>query len=267
MIINEMIESYQEQGLNEFFAKIKVLQDIFMIKLEKSKYSNNITFKGGTVMFQITKEKRRTTKDLDIDLINLGLDRITSIINEIGKWDEETKTTFYVLENKTEKLSHEDYEGKRLFLEFKDEKLYKTEMLIDIGVHKHLEINQEILFFDVIGSKKGVELLANPIEQMIVEKTSAIIKFGTFTTRIKDIFDIYYLINNSKYKKDVVLEYIKILFLKTEKTKSILEYKKRIKETLSSKRIKNKLNESDNWLDVESEDIVESIIKFFNSLK
>ena len=140
-------------------------------------------------------------------------------------------------------------------------------MLIDIGVHKHLEINQEILFFDVIGSKKGVELLANPIEQMIVEKTSAIIKFSTFTTRIKDIFDIYYLINNSKYKKDVVLEYIKILFLKTEKTKSILEYKKRIKETLSSKRIKNKLNESDNWLDVESEDIVESIIKFFNSLK
>ncbi len=267
MIIKDLIKSYQNQGFKLANAETKVCQDLFMYKLSKSKYASCITFKGGTVMYEITKESRRATKDLDVDVINLSIaeETITKIVNEIGKKDNETKTSFRVLKNKTEDLKHRSYKGKRFYLEFKDQKGDKLELALDVGVHKHSEIKQTSLVFDIFESGRKVSLLVNPIEQMIVEKTSSIIDFGIFTTRIKDFYDLYYLINYQEYEKELIVETIIRMYINTNKVNGLEEYNNKIQEILSSPTIKTKMG-TNNWLDVGNEEVLSSLKTFFDSL-
>ena len=50
----EQINKYIEEGYNDIYASAKVAQDIILSYLFNSKYKNNITIKGGVVMFNLT---------------------------------------------------------------------------------------------------------------------------------------------------------------------------------------------------------------------
>ena len=59
----------------------------------------------------------------------------------------------------------------------------------------------------------SVTLLANSKEQICVEKIKSLLKFGITSTRYKDIFDIYYLINKNDFDKQHFLNYLdKLIF-------------------------------------------------------
>lgn len=75
---------------------------------------------------------------------------------------------------------------------------------IDLGVHNRLQIEQEEYCFDVGFDNEGACLLINSKEQMLTEKLRAILKFGVFSTRYKDVFDICYL--SSLVDKDKLLK-------------------------------------------------------------
>lgn len=61
---------------------------------------------------------------------------------------------------------------------------------IDFGVHNKFQIEQEEYCFDIGFDNEGASLLINSKEQMLTEKLRSILKFGVFSTRYKDIFDI-----------------------------------------------------------------------------
>lgn len=54
-------------------------------------------------------------------------------------------------------------------------------------------IEQEEYCFDIAYDDEGASLLVNSNEQMLSEKLRSLLKFGTFSTRFKDIYDMYYL--------------------------------------------------------------------------
>ena len=55
-----------------------------------------------------------------------------------------------------------------------------------------MEIEQEEYCFDIAFDNEGASLLINTREQMFAEKLRSLLKFGTFSTRYKDIYDMYY---------------------------------------------------------------------------
>ena len=69
MYIYELVNKYVAAGYSEEDAIPKVAQDIVLLKIGNSKYSKNITVKGGVVMHNISKDMRRATRDMDIDFI------------------------------------------------------------------------------------------------------------------------------------------------------------------------------------------------------
>ena len=69
MNIKDAILFYQNKGYEYADAESKVSQDIVLSKIWNSKYKNNITIKGGVVMYNISNNIRRATRDLDIDFI------------------------------------------------------------------------------------------------------------------------------------------------------------------------------------------------------
>ena len=83
-------------------------------------------------------------------------------------------------------------------------------------MHKDIDIDQDELCFDLGIDSNSVTLLANSKEQICVEKIKSLLKFGITSTRYKDIFDIYYLINKSDFDKRRFLNYLDKLIFRNE---------------------------------------------------
>lgn len=81
--INNLVNKYIDEGYEEIYANAKVAQDIVLTYLFKSKYKNNVTIKGGIVMYNLSNNARRATIDIDLDLIRIYLadDNLYNIFN------------------------------------------------------------------------------------------------------------------------------------------------------------------------------------------
>ena len=111
--------------------------------------------------------------------------------------------------------------------------------------------------------------LINSKEQIIVEKLKSLLKFGITSTRFKDIFDFYYLINNENLDKDKLIKYISILIFQDENMReyTIEDISKRLTSILNNSRFKSRIGTANNnWLDVPIEDVIESILNYFEGL-
>ena len=96
---------------------------------------------------------------------------------------------------KIENLKHQDYEGKRVYVNIKDSFNQQLSSKIDIGVHKYLLLPQNEYCFDIFASDESASLLINSKEQVFTEKLKSLLRFGYLSTRFKDVYDIYFLSN------------------------------------------------------------------------
>jgi predicted nucleotidyltransferase component of viral defense system len=256
MNIKEAIIAYQRHGYEYADAESKVSQDIILSKIESSRYKNNITIKGGVVMHNISNDIRRATRDLDIDFIRYSLeeDSIKNFINALNNGEDNIKIEII---GKIMPLHHQDYDGKRVHIKINDD--YGNTMFtkLDIGVHKLFELNQDEYCFDMSLINKKVNLLINSKEQIFVEKLKSLLKMGIRSTRYKDLFDFYYLINIAGLDKEKVIKSIEILIFNDNimRENSMLDIFNRLNSILKSRRYLNNLNNSVvNWLDIPIDD-------------
>ena len=145
MNITNMIRKYRDEGYVVADAESKTAQDIILSKISKSKFKEHITIKGGVVMHSISKDKRRATRDLDLDFIKYSLDD-DSIKDFIKLLDNVDDGIYISVDGEIKPLHHQDYDGKRVFIKIKDEYNNEINTKIDIGVHKLFEIMQDDYF-------------------------------------------------------------------------------------------------------------------------
>lgn len=196
MNIKDAILFYQNKGYEYADAESKVSQDIVLSKMWNSKYKNNITIKGGVVMYNISNNIRRATRDLDIDFIKYSLED-ESIRNFIYSLNNDKDNIKIEIVGNIASLHHQDYDGKRVLIKISDEHGNSINTKLDIGVHKLFELEQEEYYFDLSLINKQINLFINSKEQIFVKKLKSLLKLGFVSTRYKDIFDFYYLVNIS----------------------------------------------------------------------
>lgn len=268
MNLNELIEKCVESGYKRDDAISKVAQDIILLKISKSSFSSSITIKGGVVMHSISGDKRRATRDLDLDFIKYSLED-NSIYNFISKLNVVNDGIHIEIEGKLEKLHHQDYDGKRVNIKLTDSNGYIINTKLDIGVHKLFDIEQDRYCFDLGIMNESVSLLINSKEQIFAEKLKSLLKFGITSTRYKDVFDFYYLINYERIDKTKLIHYIDILIfqdslMKETDFESIIS---RIQMIFKNRRYKIMLSgANNNWLNIPVENVIDNIFKFLSSL-
>lgn len=268
MNIKDAILFYQNKGYEYADAESKVSQDIVLSKIWNSKYKNNITIKGGVVMYNISNNIRRATRDLDIDFIKYSLED-ESIRNFIYSLNNDKDNIKIEIVGNIASLHHQDYDGKRVLIKISDKYGNSINTKLDIGVHKLFELEQEEYYFDLSLINKQINLLINSKEQIFVEKLKSLLKLGFVSTRYKDIFDFYYLVNISKLNKKKLLKNIEILIFNDDKMRenNIEDILNRLSKTLKSSRYINHLNDSVvNWLDIPIEDAINSLLKYIEEL-
>lgn len=255
----------QKDGYSQANAEAKLCQDIIVKAISNSTLNRNITIKGGVVMRSLSDNVRRATQDLDIDFIKYSISD-----NSIAKFVRELNCVDGVNINvagKIEELKHQDYKGKRIHIKVSDNEGNSITMKLDIGVHKDLDIEQEEYCYDICFDDDSASVLINSKEQMITEKLKSLLRFGTRSTRYKDVFDICYLSDYVDYEKlyKCVKKYIyDDISLEVNDSEDII---KRIKKVFSNERYKNQVERSKkNWLEISIDDVFKKNIHFFENV-
>ena len=189
--LEKMAALYVAEGYSELLAEARVCQDIVLKAISESTMNRSVTIKGGVVMRSITGDVRRATRDIDFDFIKYSIDE-PAIHDFIQKLNVLEGITLRI-SGPVEELSQQEYRGKRIWVVIQDDSGHSFKTKMDLGVHKNMQIEQEEYCFDVCHDDEGVSLLMNSKEQIFAEKLRALVKFGTFSGRVKDVFDLCYL--------------------------------------------------------------------------
>ena len=219
-------------------------------------------------MHSISKDLRRATRDMDLDFIKYSLEdnSIIRFIEELSNVDDGIKIK---IDGEIKELHHQDYDWKRVNIELFDKYGNKLKTKLDIGVHKLLDIKQDEYCFDLSIINKNANLLINSKEQIFVEKIKSLLKLGFRSTRYKDLFDFYYLINKTELDKEKLMNCFNILIFKDEtmRENNIKDVVNRLQMTFNSNAYRNHLsNPKNNWLDITVDDAIMSVLKYIKSL-
>lgn len=265
MKIQSMIDEVILLGYSMQDARAKVCQDIILQAIASSALSRTVTIKGGVVMREITHNIRRSTQDIDIDFIRYSLsdESIDNFINTINCLpDISIKRIGEIIE-----LNQQDYHGKSIKIVISDNNGTLLQSKIDFGVHRYLKIDQEEYCFDISNSVEGASLLINSIEQMFTEKLKSLLKFGTFSTRYKDIYDMYYCCNKLNIDKLKACIYTYIYLDSKMRENNIHAIINRVTKIFNNQEYKIRVDNSDKrWLDEPIDNIVTTILLFLNKL-
>ena len=264
--LNEMVLKYESQGYALDYAEARVCQDIILRCIADGSLNRNVTIKGGVVMRSITGNIRRATQDIDLDFIRYSLDddAIRAFIKRINCLDG----IKIEVKGKIRKLSHQDYDGKRVFVRISDDRGNSLESKLDLGVHKNMEIEQEEYCFDVCMDDDGASLLMNSREQIFTEKLKSLLKLGVFTTRFKDIPDLCYL--SEHVEMDRLRKCMDTYILEDDamRENTMAQVINRIRKVLFSRRFRTNFEgeEAANWLGWNADREFNMLVDFLEKL-
>ena len=267
MTLLDRISEKKSKGYIDEIASGIVGQEIIIKAISMSSMADRVLLKGGIVMYNITSNARRATRDLDFDFIHYDISNNSNIdlfVDLLNRRSEYNIKRFGEITT----LHQEDYQGKRVYLEIKD-KTYSFRIKLDIGVHTLFAIEQTSIEFRFNQNGDTITLFANPVEQIIAEKLYSLAKHGVTSTRYKDVFDVYYLINNQPINRRVLNECITLLIeYGKSNVKDIEDLCERIKDTFDSKLWYQRLLSSDqNWIEINNyQELLNKVVDYIYSL-
>lgn len=264
--LEELAWTIRNDGYSEVNAEAKVCQDIVLKAISNSSLNRNVTIKGGVVMRSITGNSRRTTQDMDLDFIRYSLsnEAIRSFISMLNCLEGITIR----IDGEITELSQQDYNGKRVLVIIEDDTGHSFKSKIDLGIHKHLQIEQDEYCFDVCLDDVGASLLINSKEQIFTEKLKSLLRFGPLSTRYKDIFDLFYLSEHVERERVRKCLNIYILTNSEMRENDMATLMRRVNQTFSDKLYCHNIERSTrvNWLGINVHDAFTKITTFLESL-
>ena len=165
-------------------------------RISISKYKDNFILKGGMLISAMLGIDSRTTMDMDTTIKGFPLtkDNITNIMDEICNIEIDDNVTLKI--NKVELIREDDdYGGYRITFEAKYNNEMPVIMKIDITTGDKITYKEIKYSFTLMLEDRKIQIWSYNVETIIAEKFEAIVKRGVLSTRIRDYYDVYMLIN------------------------------------------------------------------------
>ena len=188
-------------NLSHHFHQMFFFEHVLM-RLEKSEYKDNLILKGGVLLSSIIGNDLRTTKDIDATLkgLPLTIEMVEEIFKEILSVDIKDNVYFELVSIKDIWITDE-YGGFRLNIKGTFYKI-RTNFFIEITTGDIITPREIKYKYSSIFEDKKINIMAYTIETIIAEKFESIISKNITTTRAKDFYDLYMLIDNHKDEID-----------------------------------------------------------------
>ena len=266
MKLDDIRNAYISEGIGYLDAGSRASHDVVLSLIARASITEHVTIKGGVVMQYITGSSRRATTDLDLDFIRYSLNEET-VKSFVDRLSNQSDNISIDITAPIEELKHQDYKGLRAYIRITDSDGTSIETKLDIGVHKDVSMEQMVYCFDLGKLDDSVSLLVNSKEQIFLEKLKSLLRLGVFTTRFKDIFDMFWLVSQGDLNKTVLLSNIESAIFNdsTMRENSIEDISIRLNSVLWDPRFINALAKSNryNWLGVEIQQVADMLLNFF----
>lgn len=237
-------------------------------RISISKYKDNFILKGGMLISAMIGIDSRTTMDMDTTVKGFPLtkDNITNIMDEICNIEIDDNVTLKI--NKVELIREDDdYGGYRITFEAKYNNEMPVIMKIDITTGDKITYKEIEYSFTLMLEDRKIQIWSYNVETIIAEKFEAIVKRGVLSTRIRDYYDVYMLINTqSKIIDKKTLKDALTLTAQYRGTSEIIKDWKKVVEKIandSKMRQQWKRYQKDNFYaeEIEYKDLINAISK------
>ena len=253
-------------------AAQSVLQTYMLEKLLErisiSKYKDNFILKGGMLISAMLGIDSRTTMDMDTTIKGLPLtkDNITNIMDEICNIEIDDNVTLKI--NKVELIREDDdYGGYRITFEAKYNNEMPVIMKIDITTGDKITYKEIEYSFTLMLEDRKIQIWSYNVETIIAEKFEAIVKRGVLSTRIRDYYDVYMLINtqNKIIDKKTLKDAITLTAQHRGTNEIIKDWKKIVEKIANDSKMRQqwKRYQKDNFYaeEIEYDDLINAISK------
>ena len=189
-------------------------QEEFLRRLEKSKYVDNFVLKGGLFIYTLTEFESRVTMDIDLLLQKLPNtpEELEPIIMDIISTDTGNDYVKFELKGIQPISIAKKYAGISASL-VAVIKNTRTPIKIDFGVGDVIVPSKEKRSIPTqLDEFKKPVINTYSLETTIAEKVDAILDLMEYSSRMKDYYDLYYLLTHFKFDSDSLAEAIKKSF-------------------------------------------------------
>lgn len=185
------------QGLIRIF-----IMERFLERVSVSRYHTQFILKGGMLVASFIGVDLRSTMDVDatVKALSLTENDAKRIIQEIIDMPMEDGINFEIVSCK-EIMSDFEYPGVRMMIEARLDRL-RQQFKIDISTDdvitpSAIEYDYKLLFED-----RTIRVMTYNLETVLSEKLQTVLQRDVVNTRMRDFYDLFYLLKEQKNSID-----------------------------------------------------------------
>jgi predicted nucleotidyltransferase component of viral defense system len=197
----------KQRQLNYQLVLINYFQERLLFRLSKSRYAEDFILKGGLFIYAYHKQITRPTKDADLlsTFSPLDEDKLVQIFSFIAamKFDDGVEFDSQNI-SKTPINKNQQEPGLRLGITGSIDTIHQT-IKIDIAFGDVIIPEPQFINYpNLLSDMEPISIKAYSIESVLAEKIHAIISLGYANSRMKDIYDVYHILEKEKYEVSIL---------------------------------------------------------------
>lgn len=209
-----LLEIAKESNVDFQTILTKLAEERFLARLSHHKIKEHFILKGGNLIANLLPTRRRTM-DIDFAIKNLKSTPkgLTDFVLQIMTINLDDGFSFTDLES--EPLTHHQMEepGIRFKITYQIGKM-KNKIQIDLAIgdvaepilipYNHIKYHNKPLY------PGEISLLAYSLEYQCAEKIQIIMSLGEATSRLRDFYDVFLMINSNKLDQKKLKQILKV---------------------------------------------------------
>ena len=213
-------------------------------RISVSKYHDNFILKGGLLLSAMFGIDNRMTKDMDATItgIDVSKDKMLKVLNEILSINLNDGVKFDVV-NITDIREDDEYGGNKYHIVGKLQSL-KVNLEIDISTGDKVTPKELKYKYPLIFEDRTIMISSYNIETILAEKIETILRRGTFNSRMKDFYDVYYFLTRLRKDMDINIlkEAVDNTFTKRDSFEYLSDFEQIIDSIIGNERIEKLWN-------------------------
>lgn len=266
-------EIEKQHNLSYYEVLQRFMFERILERISVSKYNDNFILKGGLLLTAMFGVDNRTTKDMDTTIIGIDVskNKMVKVLNEILSIDLKDRVKFDVVDI-TDIREEDEYGGNKYYIVGRIEDT-KVNLEIDISTGDKVTPRELKYKYPLTFEDRSIMINSYNIETILSEKIETVLRRGTFNSRMKDYYDIYFFLTKLKECIDVnILKLaIETTFNKRKSFSYLNDYKQileTIKNSEKTKKIWNTYSKKYKYArDIKFDNILDILELFIDELE
>lgn len=202
------------RGISFQYATLLYMHEGLLRRLAASPYADRFVLKGGLLLQCLSAYFARTTKD--IDLLGMGIpndsDRLEAAFRTICQSNQYDALYFDSESLGIEEINEAgNYHGARVRVACNLGNIHNV-VQVDIAFDDAVEAPLNEIEYPTLLNSLHFNLLTYPLASVIAEKFETMIALGDINSRMKDFWDVAYLLGNYNFTDEELLVALKATF-------------------------------------------------------